>query len=570
MTLPRHICELVEDYFDGVLSPEELQSLESWILESDDHAAACAAWIRGHIELAQAARIERLCDTAQPPLELLARAAVTPAPSSNRAAHYRRRSLGPFAAIAAGIAIVISASFGAFNFRSQPSRQEVAKASPPPAVATLSRAADCVWKTGANDVALGENITPGQLLQLESGLVQVTFESGAEIVLRGPSRFRVDGPMRGELFSGSVTATVPRQASGFTISSPQAEVIDLGTEFGFSVDDSGDSQVHVFKGEVISHRLDENGQASGETIHLTENQAAFFPGTLQKATRMAADEASFQRTIPPLWNDAAIERPTVTRDLALWLNADVGVQPDDQQRVVAWQDLAIDDNATAEDAFQPVAEARPYLQANAMNGLPAIRFDGKSTFLSTTPLTTTDNQTIVAVFQYASPREDETEDTHRAGQILNYNGPPSRYLATTFQPGVLQIGHQVGPRRPEPAIFSAKAYSGREGGFDVSTGWLTSGPLGYEKPAVAVYVYDNARNRSTLFVNGVRMGDSSARTPVAINSRKVIGKHGIFNQWYFAGDLAQLMIYNVALTQEEIGGLSHSLMNDYNIVADPK
>jgi hypothetical protein len=200
-----------------------------------------------------------------------------------------------------------------------------------------------------------------------------------------------------------------------------------------------------------------------------------------------------------------------------------------------------------------------------MNGRPAIRFDGKSTFVSTTPLTTTDNQTIVAVFQYAARRENEAGVEQLAGQILNYNGPPSRYLATTYQPGVLQIGHQLGPRRPEPTTFSAKAYSGREGGFDVSTGWLTSEPIGYEKPAVAAYVYDNARNRSSLFVNGVRIGDSSARTPVAINSRKVIGKHGIFDQWYFAGDLSQLLIYNAALSQAEIGKLSRSLMKDYGI-----
>jgi hypothetical protein len=567
MTLPRHISELVEDYFDGALSAKGLQSLESWILESEDHAAACGAWIEGHIELAQTARVERLCDVSQPPLELLARAAAIPAVAEQLPTNGARYSLRRYLAIAAGIAVVIGASYGAIKLGSQaPVKHSVVAVAPPPAAATLSRAADCVWTTGANDVALGENILPGQLLQLESGLIQVTFESGAEIVLRGPSRFRVDGPMRGQLFSGSVTATVPRQASGFTISSPQAEVIDLGTEFGFSVADSGDSQVHVFKGEVISRRLDKNGHAAGETIRLTENQAAFFAGSVKKATRMAADEALFKRTIPPLWNDAAIKRPPVTRELALWLNAEVGVQPDEQQRVVAWQDLAIDDNVTAEDAFQPVAEGRPLLHAAAINGRPAIRFDGKSTFLSTTPMTTTDNQTIVAVFQYARPQG--ASETKAAGQILNYNGPPSRYLATTYQPGVLQIGHQLGPRRPEPTTFSAKAYSGREAGFDVSTGWLTSGPIGYQKPAVAVYVYDNARNRSSLFVNGVRMGDSSARTPVAINSRKVIGKHGIFDQWYFAGDLAQLMIYNAALRQHEIAELSRSLMSEYKIAAE--
>jgi hypothetical protein len=256
------------------------------------------------------------------------------------------------------------------------------------------------------------------------------------------------------------------------------------------------------------------------------------------------------------------------RRLAFWLKADQGVQTDEARQIVAWQDLAIGDNRTAEDAFQPAAAARPLLVSDAMNGRPAVRFDGRRTYLSTTPMATGDDQTIVAVFQNRPTEARPKRARHAGGQIINYNGPPSRFLANTYQPGVLQMGENVGAaRKPASTTISAKAYSGRAGGDHVDSGLLTSAPLGYGQPAVVVYVYDNAQNRSSLVVNGVRQGDSTAPRPVAINSRKIIGKHGFFDRMYFSGDLAQLLIYNAALASDEVAALSRALMRDYGIAA---
>ena len=49
-----------------------------------------------------------------------------------------------------------------------------------------------------------------------------------------------------------MTARVPVPAHGFTVHSPQGKVVDLGTEFGVSVDGPGTTSVRVFSGDLTA------------------------------------------------------------------------------------------------------------------------------------------------------------------------------------------------------------------------------------------------------------------------------------------------------------------------------
>jgi hypothetical protein len=365
------------------------------------------------------------------------------------------------------------------------------------------------------------------------------------------------------LAHGSVSAEVPPRAAGFTIRGPSSEVIDLGTRFGFSVGEAGQSEVHVFQGEVISRQLDKQGQAIGEDVLLTTNQAILYPGEKQEAKRMTADEAKFALEVRPLWRQDAIDPLAVDRGVALWLRAAHGVQTDPKQRVVAWQDLAIGDNLISDDAFQPIAKARPQFVLSAIGGQPALRFDGLATFLTTTPITTTDEQTIVVVFQYALPKPGGKRHT---GQIVNYNGPPSRYLPDVYSPGVLQMGEKIDGKNGPLSSIAAKAFVGRDlRGSDVSTGVVVSKTLATENAHVGVYTYSLSKGSAVLYVDGKKVAESSAPTRVAVTSRKVIGKHGIFDQWFFRGDLGELIIFNTALDSKEVQKISQQLTVRYAI-----
>jgi Concanavalin A-like lectin/glucanases superfamily len=573
MNIPQHITDLLDDYLDGSLDTDGQEQIDSWLRQSESNGKELAAWFVREVELLEAARLAdlRAVFESRP---FNGRHVETPDRSNAKSRQTWGAAIS-WLAIACSLAAVAFLRFGPTKESAddgRPSTQPLQAlasafepAQSPPAPAILGRLAHCVWSPGMQPFRVGQDIPAGTTLEMESGLAQLVFENGAEVVLRGPCRYRIDSAMLCKLSFGSISAEVPPRAAGFTIRGPSSEVIDLGTRFGFSVGDGGTSEVHVFKGEVISRQLDEQGKVVGNEFRLREDEAVLFPGELRQAQRLAANEAKFALVVRPLWRRDHVEPLVVDHGLALWLRAAHGVETDNRNRVIAWQDLAIGDNQIANDAFQPDEKLRPLFVPNTMNGRPAIRFDGKSTHFTTTPLTTSDDQTIVVVFQH-SPQAGENRI---GGQIINYNGPPSRYLPDIQSPGVLQLGEKIGDRNGPRWSIAAKAYVGRDaGGTNVSAGVVRSKSLGHMQPHVVAYRYSTSQNIAALYVDGVRVARASAPTSVAVTSRKVIGKHGIFDQWYFHGDLSEIVIFNSALKPRDIKALSNQLGEYYGASRD--
>ncbi|MDC2887676.1 FecR family protein [Psychrosphaera algicola] len=120
---------------------------------------------------------------------------------------------------------------------------------------------------------IGDSVKPGQL-HLSEGFLELEFYRGAQLKISGPAAINIINEERVELISGKVMTDVPKVAIGFTIDTPNSEIIDLGTEIGVEVTKDGLSQVHVFEGlvevrnDLGYQQLIEKGQAinfSGET-----------------------------------------------------------------------------------------------------------------------------------------------------------------------------------------------------------------------------------------------------------------------------------------------------------------
>ena len=101
----------------------------------------------------------------------------------------------------------------------------------------------------------GESVKPGKW-ELASGQVEIEFYSGAAVVLEGPAVLEVLSENGGVLHSGKLRAEVPDHAHGFTITSVDVKLVDLGTSFGMSVEEGKGTAVHVFDGEVELHDLE--------------------------------------------------------------------------------------------------------------------------------------------------------------------------------------------------------------------------------------------------------------------------------------------------------------------------
>ena len=112
---------------------------------------------------------------------------------------------------------------------------------------TVVQLKDAEWSDAA--IAVSDRVGPN-VLNLTHGFARLEFDTGVEVTLEGPAEFEVLSPEKMSLASGLMTATVPPGAEGFTVDTPTAEVVDLGTSFGIDLGNDGFSNVSVFDGEV--------------------------------------------------------------------------------------------------------------------------------------------------------------------------------------------------------------------------------------------------------------------------------------------------------------------------------
>lgn len=156
----------------------------------------------------------------------------SPAPSIRTPRVSRLSLFGMAVSVAAMLFIVIYAQFFAS-----------------PAVATLTDTVQARWAHSQTPLQPGDRIST-RPRDLVSGFISIRFDSGAEIVLEGPARFKLLSENQMRLLSGKAFAVVPNTAIGFTIDCPGSRVVDLGTEFGLEVKPGVNMEVHVMKGKV--------------------------------------------------------------------------------------------------------------------------------------------------------------------------------------------------------------------------------------------------------------------------------------------------------------------------------
>ena len=117
-----------------------------------------------------------------------------------------------------------------------------------PPVAVIEDSAGAVF-TG--DTAPEQGRLDRSRYSLDSGMVTISFRNGVTLTIRGPAEFEIIDEFRVKLDRGQARAVAPESGHGFTIETQDADVVDLGTEFGVSVDPAtGTSDVQVFDGRV--------------------------------------------------------------------------------------------------------------------------------------------------------------------------------------------------------------------------------------------------------------------------------------------------------------------------------
>ena len=235
-------------------------------------------------------------------------------------------------------------------------------------VGQITGMVDCVWADRTSETFEHASVPLGRSYALASGLMKITYNTGAKVILEGPATYGVESTSGGYLSLGRLTARVEKRADGggrmadgdvgsgqwpvdgkseirnpksetsnpqslirnpslFSIRTPTAIVTDLGTEFGVEVDEDGATESHVKQGEVDVRIVDAQDRdkkhervTAGNAIRI-EPKSEKFVAVPYSAGRFA----DWRRSKPDSREDAYIQAVLADKPLGYWpLNEPAG------------------------------------------------------------------------------------------------------------------------------------------------------------------------------------------------------------------------------------------------------
>jgi hypothetical protein len=162
-------------------------------------------------------------------------------------------------------------------------------------VATLTDCLNAKWMDDTTPMTKGTRIETGnKRFLLREGYAEMLFDNQARVVLEGPVEFQILAEDRIALNYGKVYVTVPKGAIGFTVNTPSARIIDLGTEFGVQTDTFGDVQMHVIKGKTTLIAGDRSNRIN---VEVNQGQAKKVSGTTLEVSDIPFKTHLFIRSI---------------------------------------------------------------------------------------------------------------------------------------------------------------------------------------------------------------------------------------------------------------------------------
>ena len=262
----------IDAWLDGEFDELERDALNQWLLESPENAARFAERSYVHSRLHAWAR---------------AHGGDFAGDESEDKDIRDRFGWKPFAAAAA----LVLGGVVLWTQWAEPSKMK-----PGETVASLSRSvvAQLELFGASSSFEKGSAVRTGSY-QLDEGLVQITFESGVEVVIEAPASFEIHRADLMRISEGRLAATVPPEGVGFTVETPDAEVVDFGTEFAIEVVRDSGSEVHVFKGEVEVQPKQEDLLV--DPVRLVTNQATRIDHSTLIPLGISVDDQRFLRSL---------------------------------------------------------------------------------------------------------------------------------------------------------------------------------------------------------------------------------------------------------------------------------
>jgi hypothetical protein len=137
---------------------------------------------------------------------------------------------------------------------------------------------DCTTGEYRN-VVDGTELFAGEKIDMQRGLIELAFrETGVHVVATAPLKMMLESDQQVLLHEGQVKLVVPPQGVGFVVHTPQRKFVDLGTSFVVTAGAKG-SEVLVLDGQIS---VDDHEGTSAELMHEGEFARFDSDGKLKK------------------------------------------------------------------------------------------------------------------------------------------------------------------------------------------------------------------------------------------------------------------------------------------------
>jgi hypothetical protein len=179
------------------------------------------------------------------------------------------------------------------------------------AVATITGLGAVRWHSGSDTRRMLSRCAIGDRMRMREGSAVLTFDAGAQVTVFGPADFEITSATSIKCRRGRVTTLVDHRGKGFSIETPQAKVVDLGTQFGLQISDKGETEVVVFQGSIdlsYSPRADAE-DASGRRMQQGDGLLLKNSGKIERLVSvqrnpfMSAAKVAGQRPVEPVIGD---------------------------------------------------------------------------------------------------------------------------------------------------------------------------------------------------------------------------------------------------------------------------
>lgn len=216
-------------------------------------------------------------------------------------------------------------------------------------------------------------------------------------------------------------------------------------------------------------------------------------------------------------------QPTNITGCKLWLKADAGITKDGSDYVSSWADQSGNGN----DATQGTGDYQPLWSGNTLNGKPVVVFDGINDYLNNISFTLNQPMTIFVVWK--------CQNLGITGTVLDSYDATDRIVFYQRSDNKTEIYAGVSLNYSNPSPFS---------NYILSSTLVNS---------VNTNIYEEGVLKNT--------GNAGSNDMVGYT----IGESGIYLSSYLNGDIAEIIIYNTALSDSNRQNVERYLDFKYNI-----